>query len=42
MFGVTNCAWKLLREVRVNYKLVFQSGTGFFVNIPSRDYKFFY
>ena len=41
MFGVTNCAWKLLREVRVNYKLVFQSGTGFFLNIPSRDYKFF-
>ena len=40
-FKVSNCVWKLSREVRVNYKLVYLSGTGFFINIPSRDYKFF-
>ena len=40
-YGLGNCVYKILREVRINNKLTFQPAAIFAINIPSRDYKFF-
>ena len=40
-FGLGNCVYKILREVNKKGKLEFQSATGFCINIPSQEYKFF-
>ena len=40
-YGLGNCIYKLMREVRVKNKLTFQSATGFCINLPSKNYKFF-
>ena len=40
-FGLGNRVYKILREVNKKGKLIFESATGFCVNIPSQEYKFF-
>ena len=40
-FGLGNRVYKILREVNKKGKLIFESATGFCINIPSQEYKFF-
>ena len=39
--GLADYIYKIQIEVKSNNQLVFKSGTGFFFQIPSKNYKFF-